>query len=306
MQLREGELWIGGPGEAPPPSDPAQLEWDLSFQGERRGRWRVAPRRDGEDFSENDRRILKTIAAQAETALGNVLLIETLRRQLADIRQIQHQLLRSREDERARLARDLHDGPLQVLVGMNLQLGMLISSPASPLGTGQGVGEVLQPMRAEVRSLLTELRQVCTQLRPPMLDTLGLGATLRALADEWSAQTGLETVLDLPEDASLRGLSGEVAVNLYRVVQEALSNIARHAAAQRVIISLTWMTGGLELTIRDDGKGFTLPSTPDALATAGHFGLAGMQERVELIGGRLKIESAAGKGTTLRVTWVKS
>jgi signal transduction histidine kinase len=310
MQLREGRLWIGSPGEAPPVRiDPAQLEWSLSFQGERRGLWIVAPRRDGEDFSENDQRILKTIASQAETALGNVLLIETLRRQLTDIRQIQHQLLRSREDERARLARDLHDGPLQVLVGLNMQLGMLLSSPAPPpslpAGEGQGIREVIQPLRDEVRALLIELRQVCTELRPPMLDTLGLGAALRALAEEWSAQTGLKAHLELPEDASLRSLSGEAAVNLYRVAQEALSNVARHAAARQVTLSLAWKAGRLEMTVQDDGKGFTLPSTSDALTAAGHYGLAGMQERVGLIGGQLAIETAPGKGTTIRVTWLE-
>jgi signal transduction histidine kinase len=306
MQLREGRLWIGSPGEAPPQRlDSAQLEWILSFQGEHRGLWIVAPRRDGEDFSENDHRILKTIATQAETALGNVLLIETLRRQLADIRQIQRQLLRSREDERARLARDLHDGPLQVLVGMNMQLGMLLSCPepssSTPTGEGPGVKEVIQPLRDEVRTLLTELRQVCTELRPPMLDTLGLGAALRALAEEWSAQTGLETHLDLPEDASLRKLSGEAAVNLYRVAQEALSNVARHAAARQVTLSLAWKTGQLEMTVQDDGKGFTLPGTSDALTADGHYGLVGMQERVGLIGGHLAIEAAPGQGTLIRV-----
>ena len=310
MQLQEGRLWIGNPGEAPPSGvDPAQLEWELSFQGERRGLWIVAPRRDGEDFSENDHRILKTIASQSETALGNVLLIETLRRQLADIRQIQRQLLRSREDERARLARDLHDGPLQVLVGLNMQLGMLLSAPALssslPTGEGQGVREVIQPLRDEVRTLLIELRQVCTELRPPMLDTLGLGAALRALAEEWSTQTGLEIHLDLPEDASLRSLPGEAAVNLYRVAQEALSNVARHAAARQVTLGLAWKANRLEMTVQDDGKGFRLPDTSDTLTAAGHYGLAGMQERVELIGGHLAMESAPGQGTTIRVTWLE-
>jgi signal transduction histidine kinase len=309
MQLKEGRLWIGSPGESPSHRvDPAQLEWELSFQGERRGLWTVAPRRDGEDFSENDRRILKTIASQAETALGKVLLIETLRRQLTDIRQIQRQLLRSREDERARLARDLHDGPLQVLVGMNMQLGMLLSTsaplPSAQTNGEQGVREPIQSLRGEVRSLLTELRQVCTELRPPMLDTLGLGAALRALADEWRSQTGLDIHLDLPQDASLRDLSGEVAVNLYRVAQEALSNITRHAAAHQIDLCLAWEKEQLAMTVRDDGKGFTLPDTTDSLTAEGHYGLVGMQERVDLIGGKLSIETAPGQGTLIRVTWL--
>jgi signal transduction histidine kinase len=139
-----------------------------------------------------------------------------------------------------------------------------------------------------------------------MLDTLGLGAALRALAEEWSAQTGLETCLDLPEDASLRSLSGEVAVNLYRVAQEALSNVARHAAAQRVILRLVWEPGRLEMTLRDDGQGFAPPITLDALTASSHFGLVGMQERVGLIGGQLAVESSPGQGTTIRVSWWES
>jgi signal transduction histidine kinase len=310
MQLGEGRLWIGSPGEAlqksaDPVAEPAHLEWELSFQGEARALWNVAPRRDGENFSENDYRILKTIASQAETALGNVLLIETLRHQVADIRQIQRQLMRSREDERARLARDLHDGPLQVLVGMNMQLGMLLStaalSPSATTNDGQGVREPIQSLRNEVRSLLTELRQVCTELRPPMLDTLGLGAALRALADEWRSQNRVNINLSLPEDASLRGLSGEVAVNLYRIAQEALSNIARHASARQVDLGLKWVKGQMEMTVRDDGKGFTLPDTSDSLPAEGHYGLVGMQERAGLIGGQLEIETAPGQGTLIRV-----
>ena len=102
------------------------------------------------------------------------------------------------------------------------------------MGSGDGSpnGEALQGIRVEVRGLLNELRQVCTELRPPMLDTLGLGAALRALAEDWSGQHGVALQLDLPPDATLRSLPEEVALNLYRVAQEALSNVARHAEAQ--------------------------------------------------------------------------
>ena len=91
----------------------------------------------------------------------------------------------------------------------------------------------MKEIRGEVQTLLIDLRQVCAELRPPMLDTLGLGATLRALAGDWSDQTGVVVQLDLPADAALRSLPGDVAVNVYRVVQEALSNVARHAHAAR-------------------------------------------------------------------------
>jgi signal transduction histidine kinase len=156
-------------------------------------------------------------------------------------------------------------------------------------------------MRAEVRNLLADLRQVCAELRPPMLDTLGLGAALRALAEDWSTQHDVETRLDLPPDATLRPLPVEVSVNLYRIVQEALSNVARHAAARQVTIQLDWENACLTLTVQDDGSGFAVPTPLRSLTAQGHFGLAGMQERVELIGGALTVESAPGRGTIVRV-----
>jgi signal transduction histidine kinase len=142
-----------------------------------------------------------------------------------------------------------------------------------------------------------------------MLDALGLGAALRALAGDWSAQSGVEMCLELPPDATLRPepveglrpLPDEVAVNLYRVVQEALANVARHAAARLVTIRLAWEDSRLILTVHDDGRGFVVPTAFQGLAAQGHFGLVSMQERVELVGGTLTVESAPGWGTTVRV-----
>ncbi|MDY6876913.1 MAG: histidine kinase [Chloroflexota bacterium] len=303
MQLHPGQLWIGEPNQSPnqpitqSPNHPI-TQFPITFRGQVRGLWAVGRRRDGEDFSATDRRILETLARQAEVALGNVLLVEILRHQLDEIRATQRQLLRSREDERARLARDLHDGPIQSLVGLNLQLGLLLlaadedaSSPA----------EALLAMRSEVRQLLADLRQVCAALRPPMLDALGLGAALRALAEDWSSQCGVTVHFDLPPDATLRSLPGEVAVNLYRVVQEALANVTRHAAARRVTIRLAWEGSRLVLTVQDDGQGFVVPADFHSLTAQGHFGLVGMQERVDLIGGTWMVESTPGQGTTVRV-----
>jgi signal transduction histidine kinase len=161
--------------------------------------------------------------------------------------------------------------------------------------------DALTAMRGEVRELLAELRQVCAELRPPMLDTFGLGAALATLAEEWSAANGVAVRLDLPADGSLRALPGEVAVNLYRIVQEALTNVARHAQASAVTIQAVWEGAHLHLTVRDDGRGFVVPAALHDLAGQGHFGLVGMQERVELIGGTLAVASAPGQGTTVRV-----
>ena len=298
---------------------------------------------------------MTTLAREAEIALGNVLLVETLRGQLDEIRasqtslaQMQRQLLRSREEERARLARDLHDGPIQALVGLNLQLGLALagdrgqeagdrgqtiedqtktggaahsgiealagsvvrrkqpakaSRPADDLNSygGTALTEGLTAMRGEVRELLAELRQVCAELRPPMLDTFGLGAALAALAEEWSATSGVAVRLDLPADGSLRALPGEAAVNLYRIVQEALTNVARHAQASAVTIQAAWDDARLQLIVQDDGRGFIVPAALHELASQGHFGLAGMAERAELIGATLTVETAPRQGTTVRV-----
>jgi signal transduction histidine kinase len=158
-------------------------------------------------------------------------------------------------------------------------------------------------MRIEVKGLLAELREVCAELRPPMLDALGLGAAIRALAEDWTQQQNIPIQLDLPANTFLQSLSEEVIVNLYRVIQEALTNIARHAQAHQVWLSLIWDNPNLRMMVKDDGRGFIPPLAPDELTAQGHFGLRGMQERIELIGGQITLNSAPGEGTEVVVTW---
>ena len=308
MPLPEGRLWIGEAAALPQTKIvPPQLLLLLQFQGRACGQWTIGSRRDDEDFTTADRRILNTLAHQAETALSNVLLVETLRQQLDELHAnretlalAQRRLLRSREEERARLARDLHDGPLQVLVGLNLQTGLLLSQREAD---DSSITTALKEIRGEVQALLTDLRQVCAELRPPMLDTLGLGAALRALVEDWSAQSGIAVQIDLPADGKLRSLPGDVAVNVYRVVQEALSNIARHAAAQHVVLTACDDQPGITLRLQDDGCGFASPASSRELIAHGHYGLIGMQERVDLIDGQFQLATAPGRGTTLHLTW---
>ncbi|MBN1888410.1 MAG: hypothetical protein JW850_10485 [Thermoflexales bacterium] len=321
MQLHGGQLWIGKhdspvhpptPLQAAPPAHSSaslpsyqavSLQFPLAFQGHIKGLWQVEPRLDGDDFAATDRRILQTLARQAEITLGNVLMVEALRQQLDEIRasretlrQAQRQLLRSREEERARLARELHDGPLQNLAGLELQLELLTASP-DPSNTP--LADTLKEMHVEVQALRSELSQVCAELRPPTLDTLGLGAALRDLAKEWSALHNIAIHLDLPPDSTLHSLPDQVTVNLYRVTQEALANIARHALAQQVSLTLAHHAQHLTLTIQDDGRGFA-SQAPGDLITQGHFGLLGMQERIDLIGGHLIVESAPKRGTSVQ------
>lgn len=287
------------------PSLPANCaaSYILNFQNEPRAVWILQPHRDRDELTESDRRILHTLAIQAEIALGNVLLIETLQLQLHEIRAsrealglAQHKLIRSREEERARLSRDLHDGPLQMLIGMNMQAGLLLMKTKNL--------QLLEDIRGEILDLISELRGVCAELRPPMLDTLGLPAALRSLADEWSALHHIAVDLSLPSNTgSFVDLPDEMSVNLYRVAQEALSNIARHASASKVELQLDECADKIILTIRDNGNGFVVPEDINSLPVDGHFGLVGLRERVNLIGGSLMIQSTPGKGTQLQVAW---
>ena len=306
MHLEEARLWIGEPDEVPSADDqPLQRRFPLRFRGCVRGLWTVGVREDGDPLSAADRRILETLARQAEVALSNVLLVETLHDQLEEIRasretltRAQRRLLYSREEERTRLARELHDGPIQVLVGLKLELGLLLDSH---IGRRSRVALALEEIRGEVDALLAELRRVCAQLRPPVLDTLGLGVAVQALAGDWSAEQGTPVELELPSDGVLRALDDNVAVNLYRIVQEALNNVARHAAAERVTIELAREDYALILAIQDDGRGFVVPDDFGDVTAQGHFGLAGIEERVYLIGGSWAVASAPGEGTEVRV-----
>ncbi|MBN1661279.1 MAG: sensor histidine kinase, partial [Anaerolineae bacterium] len=311
MRLDGAQIWIGEEvvqsSHARSPIRSPSLSFRFRCEGRECGTWIVWSRHDEEGFSASDRRILNTLARQAEIALNNVLLVERLQRRLDEIRTVQHRLLCSREEERGRLARDLHDGPIQALVGLNLELALLIAAWEESAPGPARHTETLREMCGEVRSLLHDLRQTCAQLRPPMLDTLGLGAALRALVAEWSAQHDPVVHLELPPDEAIRSLPADVAVNLYRVVQEALSNVARHAAARTVTVSLARASPArtLTLTVRDDGRGFVVPDDLHHLAAEGHFGLVGQSERAALIGGAWTVESAPGQGTTLRLIWPK-
>lgn len=306
MRIKEASLWIGNqnPGVLSIPK--METKFRYIFKTSIPAQWTVESHSDGDDLSGSDDRILKTIGQQAEIALNNAFTIETLRNQLEEIKisqdalnQTQRQLLRSREEERARLARDLHDSPIQALVGMNIQIGLLMNNKEIKPRTAESLAE----MRAEIRQLSDELRQVCADLRPPMLDAIGLSAALKSLFKEWSDQNSSDVHYDLCPDAALRFLPGEVSVNLYRVAQEALANIGKHARAKNVTITLGWQERRLSMTIEDDGLGFSAPDTLHGLTSKGHFGLAGMRERINLIGGEWTMKSNPGSGTSIHVIW---
>jgi len=195
-------------------------------------------------------------------------------------------VLRAQEDERARIARDLHDEANQALTGVALRLRATAEHAPPEL-----VDE-LRETQVVAAQAMEELLRLARELRPSSLDDHGLNATLRSQVDAFSRQTGVEASLQLAPD--LGTLNDDEQLVVYRVVQESLSNIARHSGARSVRVELGRETGRPVLRVVDDGLGFT-PDAPRGL------GLIGMRERAMLTGGRVEVRSTPGEGTTVEL-----
>ncbi|MGU3359472.1 sensor histidine kinase [Methylobacterium sp. M6A4_1b] len=205
-----------------------------------------------------------------------------------------NRLYRAGQDERRRLARDLHDHAGQHLVALNFGLRRLTSRLADP----KAKSEIDQLLR-QAQDIEQALRRVTLELRPAALDEFGVVTALRHLVGEWGRTTGVATEFQLvgPEAA----LSTEVAITLYRLTQEALTNVAKHAGEPSgVSVVLLFGLDHLTLTVDDDGIGFEADDASSrALVAQGKLGLIGMRERMALVGGSLELESAPGRGTTV-------
>ncbi len=193
------------------------------------------------------------------------------------------------EDQRRQLARELHDEPLQLFLHLARRLEALEVTTGAP-----GLGEA----RARALAAAVRLRSVARDLRPPTLDQLGLLAALSSFLAEVDEQTSLSTDLEVtgPEER----LSHDVELAAFRIVQEAVHNIVRHADARQVHVGVGFEPHGLVLAVTDDGRGFA-PDNADELSS-GHLGLLGMAERASLLGGHLEVQSAPGKGALVRAT----
>jgi two-component system sensor histidine kinase UhpB len=197
-------------------------------------------------------------------------------------------VLRAQEEERARLARDLHDEANQALTGVLLRLQAIAQDAPPPLR------DELRETQAVATQAMEELVRLARELRPAALDDLGLAAALRTQVDAFGRRAQLQTELRL-DQAAVDGLDRDKQLVAYRVVQEGLSNIALHAGAQHVVVQAISEGDETVVLVRDDGAGF-VPET----ATTG-LGLQGMCERAALAGGRVAIQSAPGHGTTIEL-----
>lgn len=251
----------------------------------------IAAREDG-GFRDPDRRALNAFAASVAQRLAAERSVEIERLRFG---------MEARERERTRWAREIHDETVQGLGALRLKLANA-RDLGDQIALSTAVDTVLEGLGQEIDGL----RHLITELRPAALDDLGLVPALEALARRAQAIDGLEIHTDIELGDGKRRLDAELESTLYRVVQEALTNVSRHAKATRAVISISESDGRVKATVTDDGDGLpdggpSRPRTPGEELKGG-FGVSGMRERAELVGGELELVPAPGGGATMRLT----
>jgi signal transduction histidine kinase len=214
------------------------------------------------------------------------------------LHEAQRRLMTEREEERKLLARELHDDIIQDLLSVSYSLedvaGRFESQAASP------IHDELQELRSTIRQLIQNLRRICGDLRPPTIDSLGLGAAIQSFARDWSERTGIAVRLDIAPD--LGRLPEDTELSVFRIVQEGLRNIYKHSDANAVTLCVAHTTPrSLRISISDNGRGVSESFDLAALIEQGHYGLLGVSERVALLGGKLQLRSQPSGGLCLEV-----
>ncbi len=209
--------------------------------------------------------------------------------------EVKQRLIEQREQERQGIAREIHDGPIQTLASTAFNIQIMKES-FQDLAVEEGINKIGQ----EIKNAARELRGFVNELRPPSMLRFGLARALQAyLEDIENQHPGIEFVQEIMEDE--KKLSDQTSLALFRICQECLHNTIKHAGATRIWVRLTIEPAAFVLELRDNGKGFILIEDISELVSRGHYGLMGMKERAEMIGGAFKLISEPGQGTTVQV-----
>ncbi len=235
--------------------------------------------------------LLQSFTNLAAFAIQNVWLLERVRRGNEQLHALSQRLIKAQEEERLNLSRELHDESGQLLAALSVRLGLL----EREAGTLVKVQPHLAELKRITEEIQHELHELAVNLRPASLDHLGLVTALQQYAAEFSRQYEMKVEFEATGMKNRR-LTGEVETAIFRTVQESLTNVALHARASRVDVLVSRHGGSVVAIIEDDGIGFS-PTIPDSEE---HLGLFGMRERIEMLGGKFSVESAPGKGTTVR------
>ncbi|HEU0296379.1 MAG TPA: PAS domain S-box protein [Anaerolineales bacterium] len=225
--------------------------------------------------------------------------LDITKRKLAEerLRELTRQLIAAQEAERKRIAQELHDELGQAMTAISLDLGGI--EKALPAEASRELRERLIDARSMADAVDEQISEMALDLRPSLLDDLGLLPALQWYLNRYSQRTGIEVATDF-EDLESR-LPDEVETTLYRVIQEALTNIARHAQAGKVLISLDRSAAAVTASIQDNGRGFDVDGAQGPAASPGSMGLLGIRDRVSTLGGQVYIRSGTGQGTRIQI-----
>jgi PAS domain S-box-containing protein len=220
---------------------------------------------------------------------------ERLRHEMDEREALRRKLLHAQEEERRRIARELHDQMGQNLTALNVGLKSLLDGQSR-----SGLGSRVQHLQELATQTARDLHRVAVELRPAALDDLGLVKAIRALIETWSTRYRIDVDFEAGQYKAA-GISSEIETTLYRIIQEALNNVSKHSGATRVALVLRRTAEQVQAIIEDDGRGFDARVTSQSGNGSGRLGLLGIQERLGIVGGDFKIESAPKRGATLFV-----
>jgi signal transduction histidine kinase len=244
------------------------------------------------EYSESDINLFKTIAAQMALTIKNAQYLDEVEQGRIDMERLSKVMISAQEEERRRIARELHDEAGQSLYALRLGLEVLRNMTGdSHAGAAALAGEQLK----NVTQTIENIRRITYDLRPTLLDDLGLIPAVRWYADGFEKRSGIKVQLDMSMPADRMDPAFEV--NIYRIVQEALNNAHKHAGASAINIRLRETDGVVRMEVSDNGRGFTARETGEGKGV----GLLGMRERVSLMGGTLFVYSIKDLGTTISV-----
>jgi signal transduction histidine kinase len=250
----------------------------------------LGPRLANETFHALDMDIMKQVAQHCSAVIENLGLLHQLRARAEEVEGLNRQIVSAREKERRSLSHELHDEVIQDLVALTYRISRDPNVAAEDLRKG-------------IREIIQTVREIIRELRPPMLDNLGLLPALRACVRDFREGSG--NGIDVQFRTNCAGeewFPDDIAITIYRVLYEALSNIRKHAQATTALVSLKRENSQMTLEIQDDGVGFDMPENLGRLVMDRHYGLVTIRERLELVDGSLEIESTIDEGTTIRAS----
>ena len=255
-------------------------------------------------LAKDGRRIPVEVSSRAIYENGELVGIQGMARDITErklaqdaLKMFSRKLIEAQEDERRRIARELHDQIGQILTAVKMNLHMVQKVCTSP----EACSYVKDNIEA-VDEALRLVRDLSVDLRPPVLDDLGLATALRWYVNRYTARTGLDVEVEIGMIDDNERFSRDIETACFRIAQEALTNVIRHANANQVVVQLAKEENNLVLSVKDDGAGFDLEQLRKQSSRAATLGLVGMQERAHAAGGALEIDSEVSKGTVVRLT----